>query len=80
MKLHPNWTFMFWDKEKINELIEIDEFLMNDFILRWNLSGLKDLISSKIKYQYGGFFIDVDVFCIKPLDELAHRFRFVAAI
>ncbi len=50
MNLHPNWTFMFWDKDKINELIETDEFVKNDFILRWKLGGLKDFIESKILY------------------------------
>jgi mannosyltransferase OCH1-like enzyme len=30
--------------------------------------------------QYGGLFIDMDMICLKPLDELVYRYSFFAAI
>ena len=40
---------------------------------------LKDYIALLVLEKYGGVFIDQDLLCLKPLDELVHRYRYFAS-
>lgn len=37
---------------------------------------MKDYFEYTILYEHGGFFLDYDTMCVKPMDELAYRYRF----
>jgi mannosyltransferase OCH1-like enzyme len=42
--------------------------------------GKKDYVSLIVLQKYGGIFMDVDYTCVKPLDELAHRYSFFTSL
>ena len=39
---------------------------------------MKDYFEYRILQLYGGIFLDYDIVCLKPFDELAHRYEFFA--
>lgn len=70
-EFHPNWTYEFWDKERINAFIQqgypqywdaYHSFKYN--VQRW------DAIRYLILYSLGGMYVDMDYECIEPFDTL----------
>ncbi len=64
------WTFDQADQ------LNLDQRIVNNFMRRGWYSTLKDYFEYTILYQEGGIFLDYDTMCVKPLDELAYRYRF----
>jgi mannosyltransferase OCH1-like enzyme len=79
MKLHPDWTFMFWttaDREKY-ALSEISKALQNpDMKLRYII--ISDYMRWEVLYRYGGVYLDTDVECVKNFDEFLKYESFAA--
>jgi len=77
-KLHPDWTFMHWGKEEIEELPYNKDLLEELLSERGDYAKVKDYIALEVLIKYGGVFVDMDLFCLKPLDELHHRYSYYA--
>lgn len=69
---NPTYTFKLWDEKSINEL-------MNNTKLKWinETYNSFDLMIQKIDfakyvilYEYGGIYLDLDIKCLKPIDNL----------
>lgn len=70
---HPEWTYMLWTDK------EVDAFEMenkNLFDLAPNFGMKSDLWRMEILHRYGGLYVDVDQFCIKPHDIFHHAATF----
>ena len=67
----PNWTYMFWTEKSITELIE-NEYpnLMKYFKGFPHLLQKIDFARYIILYHYGGCYIDMDVECLRSIEEL----------
>jgi len=64
---HPDWDYKLWTEK------EIDSFgLLNksQFDRHPTLPGKADIARYEILHRNGGFFIDADSICIKPMDHL----------
>ncbi|VXD10557.1 Glycosyltransferase DXD motif-containing protein, involved in Hassallidin biosynthesis [Planktothrix serta PCC 8927] len=75
---HPDWEHQFWDESKSYQFMEqhyswflpvYNSYTYN--IQRW------DAIRYFILYHYGGFYIDIDIECLKPLNSLLGDFELV---
>lgn len=63
---NPSWQYIFWDnialkKFKFKNQIQIDK--MPD------LNGKCDIMRYEILHKMGGFFVDANSVCLKPLDD-----------
>ena len=70
MALHPTWEYKFWSDSDNEELVERlypqHADIFND------MAAIKraDIARLVILYEYGGAYLDFDVECARPLDEL----------
>lgn len=62
--LHPNWTYILWTESNLPILRNKDVYACS------SLNGKSDIIRYEVLSIFGGFYIDADVYCIKPLDDL----------
>jgi len=71
IKMHPNYKFMVWDKQNIENLIH--EMKLGHIYNKYDTMIQKiDIAKYVILLKYGGIYIDMDVKCLegKSLDEV----------
>jgi len=68
--LHPSWSYRLWTEK---EILEFELLNRNQFDLHPTLPGKADIARYEILFRLGGFFIDADSICIKPLDNLLRK-------
>ncbi|MDJ0732643.1 MAG: glycosyltransferase [Nostocaceae cyanobacterium] len=75
---HPHWEHVFWDETKARKFMEEN--------YSWFLSVFDsypypiqrfDAIRYFILHYYGGFYVDMDIECLKPIDDLLEGFELV---
>lgn len=68
MKLHPDYSFMFWTLEDIHNyaLSTLSKYLQLDCKLHYVI--ISDLMRHEIMYRYGGIYVDTDTECLKSFD------------
>jgi len=76
-KLYPDWEFKFWSDKDIDDL-ELKYRDAYDKIRSY--AGKADIARYEILYRFGGVYKDLDVKCLRPLDDLNHKYTFFAAI
>lgn len=69
-RYHPEWTYMFWSDSDCRKLVKenFPEFL-ETFDSYENNIQRADAIRPIVLYLYGGFYADMDVIPIEPLDK-----------
>lgn len=72
---HPNFKYFFWDKQKIDYLIEKDKNLIATFKKFSHMHQYIDFAKYIILFLYGGIYIDMDVTIIKNFDELLNEYN-----
>lgn len=75
LQKHPNYRFIFWDQSSIENLInDIDTpdlIWIKDTYFSFKLLIQKiDFAKYIILYVYGGIYLDLDIKCLKSLDNL----------
>ena len=75
--LHPNYQYRFWTDKEARCLIE-KEFpcLLSTYDAYPYDIQRADVIRLIVLYVYGGIYLDMDIVCLKPLDQL-RKFPFV---
>lgn len=67
--MYPDWEYMFWDEARLAECFP--EGLVNqaqyDAMPEYN--GKCDIARYEILRKYGGFFVDADAICLRPIDD-----------
>ncbi len=63
---NPEWEFIFWDDNKLNDFEMINKDLYNKLN---NFGAKSDVARLEILYQIGGFYLDTDFECLKKIDE-----------
>jgi len=74
---HPNYEYRLWTDKDARRLIE-KEFpcLLSTFDLYPYDIQRADVIRLIVLYVYGGIYLDLDIICLKSLDQL-RRYKFV---
>ena len=69
--MYSNWEYMFWDNDSITNLItENYPHLLFYYNYFPHLVQKVDLARYIILNHYGGCYVDMDVECLKPIDNL----------
>lgn len=63
-KMNPTWEYKIWTEENMFDLINKKQF--NGIS---GFAGKADIMRYEILHNYGGFYIDADSECIKPLED-----------
>lgn len=71
LKFNPGWDYMFWNKDRMESLIEEDfpGFMETYCSFPYNVQRW-DAIRYLILYKYGGLYVDMDYECLAPVDPL----------
>ena len=89
MKYHPDWTFKFWTDSEFREspVDSMEKHLINEIPFQYvrpflkmtdNYGEQSDLIRYEILYNEGGIYLDHDIECFEPFDNLVGNFDFFA--
>lgn len=75
---HPDWEHQFWDEARARKFMEADYscFLPIFDAYPYDIQR-RDAIRYFILNHYGGFYLDMDVESLKPLDDLLADFELV---
>ena len=66
---------MFWTDDNLPEM----GYFEKEYDIDKNYARKSDLVRLMALYQYGGVYLDTDVECIKPIDNLIDKYKFVVA-
>ena len=65
-KNHPDFEYNFWDYKKLSN----EKFHNQNLIDKMpEYNGKADIMRYELLYKYGGFFLDADSECLRPLDH-----------
>lgn len=72
--LHPDWTYKLWSGEEIRNLIEKrhDWFISIYDNYPYDIQRC-DVARYFILYEYGGLYLDLDIECIKNVEDILDR-------
>lgn len=73
---NPTWEYILWDEQKIKQYFPNGLHNQDKYDEIEPFYGKADILRYEILYNYGGVYIDADIDCIKPLDELSFHFDF----
>jgi mannosyltransferase OCH1-like enzyme len=65
-KMHPDWEYRLWKDDEIDFPLENREL----FDQATNLGQKSDILRCEILKKYGGIYLDLDFYALKPFDEL----------
>lgn len=60
VKMYPEYTYMLWDDDKINEILKYNEIIGKLYDMETTMYGKADIARYMIMYYYGGIYIDAD--------------------
>lgn len=73
-KHHPEWKFTLWDESMMNEFVKTYEPDLLESFLSWPKSIFRaDAFRYVLLKHHGGWYIDMDIECLKPIDELQNN-------
>jgi inositol phosphorylceramide mannosyltransferase catalytic subunit len=75
-KNHPDWQYILWTKEMIEQLDMINK---DKFMAARNIATKADIARYEVLYKFGGLYVDLDMECIKPMDVFHHCCDFYAS-
>lgn len=70
---HPTWEYMLWTEKNMPHLRNQRQFDRTEL-----LSAKADILRYEVLYEYGGVYLDADIYCLKPLDPLLDAPMFAA--
>ncbi len=74
---HPAWQHILWTDKEAAALTMSNRSLYESMK---NYGAKADILRYEILYQYGGLYVDTDFECLKPFDQLHHRFDFFCGL
>ena len=70
---HPNWTYLFWTQDDVMCYFRNMHRDAVDLYTSYGPTIFKtDVMRYFLLYDFGGFYLDLDVECLKPLDVWSH--------
>jgi mannosyltransferase OCH1-like enzyme len=71
---NPNYKYIFWDEISIINLMKQNNDYLKTYYKFIFMHQKIDFAKYVILYLFGGIYIDIDVECIKPLDQLTGKY------
>lgn len=71
-KFNPSWEYKLWTEETLKDFNPENESIISQLK---EYHGIKDVYQYEIMKRYGGFFIDADSICLRPIPEYLTRFE-----
>jgi mannosyltransferase OCH1-like enzyme len=70
-KIHNNYVYMLWTHEKMKQFVNefYPELLELYLSYKYDIQRC-DVFRYLVLYKYGGIYLDLDIYCIKKLDDL----------
>lgn len=75
--MHPDWTFILWDEQKIEEFGLTNKWMYDE---SKNPGTKSDVARYEILHSYGGVYIDIDFVCSKNFDDILYLDMFCGII
>jgi len=76
-KFHPDWEYRLWTQDDIHTFgFENIELILQSR----NAAQISDIMRYEILLRYGGVYVDMDMHCLRALDELHYFFDFYVGI
>ena len=75
--LHPGWQIRLW---RDKDVATLDMDLREEFETSQNWGEKSDILRAEILDRMGGVYVDVDIECVRPFDELVEKYDFFAGI
>lgn len=71
---NPEWTYMFWNNNNARKLVieKFPWFLETYDSYTYPIQRV-DAIRYMFLYTFGGIYVDMDIFCKKPIDDLFYK-------
>lgn len=73
-EMHPEWHYVLWDEVAILTLIRSNSILTETYYKLNYLHQKVDFARYIILYMYGGVYLDMDAYTIKPLDDIVTQY------
>jgi len=73
--VHSEWKHMFWTDDNLPNM----EPFVEEYDIDNNYARKSDLVRIMALYHYGGVYLDTDVECIKPIENLLTGYKFIVA-
>ena len=73
-QLNSKWKYILWDEITILELIKTNKKWLEAYYKFAYMHNKIDFAKYVILYMFGGIYIDIDAYTIRPLDELLSEF------
>lgn len=64
---HPSWEYKFWGNKEVETLNFPEKHLLEKCA---NLGIKSDILRYVILYKFGGLYVDTDMECLRPFDDL----------
>ncbi|KAL4225005.1 hypothetical protein ACF0H5_015700 [Mactra antiquata] len=72
IKMHPNFTHKLWSADDVLKLIKTEyPFLYRNYMSYHRWIQRSDVARYIVLYHYGGWYVDLDVTCLKSIDSLS---------
>ncbi|RUS95013.1 hypothetical protein DSM106972_091730 [Dulcicalothrix desertica PCC 7102] len=80
LALHPNWEYYFWDEQQCRSFLQENyPWFLEVYDSYPHLIQRCDAIRYFLLYHYGGFYIDMDIEFIKPMDDLLEDYELIVS-
>jgi len=66
---NPAWTVRVWGNQELTSLEWENHKHISEMLNRAEWPGVADMMRWEILYKYGGFAVDADSICIRPLED-----------
>lgn len=66
---HPDWEFRIWGNDDLYGRTWRHQNWIDGFLERKVYAGVVDVMRWELLAQHGGFFLDADLFCVRPLPD-----------
>lgn len=79
---NPSWTLHLWGNQHMAECDWTNQKHIDTFLAEKNmhyLSGIADIMRYEILYACGGFYVDADALCTRPLEDWLFDSSFCAS-
>lgn len=68
-KFHPDWQYMLWEEGSLNEIFPDGLSNQQQYDQMPEIPGKCDIARYEILHKFGGFFVDADSICLRPIEE-----------
>lgn len=78
LNLHPDWKYYFWDEKQCRSFLQENyPWFLEVYDSYPHFMQRCDSVRYFFLYHYGGFYIDLDIEFLKPIDDLLEEYELI---